>query len=373
MGDTVLICTGEDIRDIQAFHLHSGQPLWPREADTPARDPAESVWLRLLASQTQYGVPRYTMTAHKDILFAKLGPYATTIPQSQRHDPVPPGHLAALGLRAQKKRLFEIRLTQEEWSSDWAFEGPPLIADADIFVAMRRRDNMQGQIHVVCFRMKSNRAEFRWERSVASAETIGQGRAVEYTHNLLALDQGVLYINTNQGAVAALRAQDGEVLWITQYPRVPVYEKKSGHPNPHAFRDLNPCLVHKDVVVVAPQDCDRVFALDAATGTVLWNTGAEIAADVVHLLGIASGHLITSGHRLYWIDIHDGRITSSFPARVQESLRGYGRGIVAGGSVYWPTRDEIYVFGVRTKPKVRQPKKKGANWCDNQSIWQRLG
>jgi outer membrane protein assembly factor BamB len=246
-------------------------------------------------------------------------------------------------------------LAPEEWGTGWAFEGPPLVADADIYVAMRRRENMRAQIHVVCFRMKPNRAEFRWGRSVASAETIGQGRAVEYTHNLLTLDQGVLYVNTNQGAVAALRAQDGEVLWITQYPRVPVYGKKPGHPNSHVFRDLNPCLVQKDIVVVAPQDCDQVFALDAATGMVLWNTGPERAVDVAHLLGIVGGHLIASGHRLYWIDVHNGRIAGSFPARVQDDFRGYGRGILAGGNVYWPTRGEIHVFDVGTMRMVRQP------------------
>jgi len=354
-GDTVLVCTGEAIRDIHALDLHTGQSLWPREVETNLDEPAGHSWLRLLASQRHYGVPRYTMTAHQNMLFAKLGPYATTIPQSDRHDAVLPGHLVALDLHAQKKRLFEIRLSQEEWGTEWAFEGPPLIADADIYVAMRRRDNMRAQIHVVCFRMKTNRAEFRWGRWIASSETIGQGRAVEYTHNLLALDQGVLYVNTNQGAVAAVRAQDGEILWITRYSRVPMYNKKPRQSDAHVFRDLNPCLVHKDIVVVAPQDCDQVFALDAATGMALWNTGPQHAVDVVHLLGIAHDRLIASGHRVYWIDLYSGRITNSFPTRVQEDLRGYGRGIIAGSTVYWPTRDEIYVFDARTMRMKRQP------------------
>jgi len=355
VGDTVLICTGEETRDIRALHLHSGQSLWPREADTGLDAIDENVWLRLLAGQRQYGVPRFTMTAHQNMLFAKLGPYATTIPQSPRHDPVTPGYLVALDLHAQKKRLFEIRLTQEEWGTGWAFEGPPLIEDANIYVVMRRRDNMKAQIHVTCFRMKPNRAEFRWGRSVASAETLGQGQAVEYTHNLLTLDQGVLYVNTNQGAVAAVRAQDGAILWVTRYPRAPAYKKDTDLLNSHAFRDLNPCLIHKDIVAVAPRDCNQMFALDAATGMVLWRTGPELAADVIHLLGIVDGQLIASGHRLYWIDLYDGRITGSFPARVQEDFRGYGRGIVAGDSVYWPTRDEICIFDVRAMRMKRQP------------------
>ena len=353
--DRVLVCTGEDIHDIQAFDLQSGRPLWPHDPDAMQRDAAENVWLRLLEGQRQYGVPRYTMTAYQGRLFAKLGPYATTIPRSVRHDPVLPGHLAALDLTAQKKRLFEIRLTPDDWSPGWAFEGPPLVAGSDIYVSMRRRDNMRAQIHVACFRMKANRAELRWRRFIASAETIGQGQAVEYTHNLLTLDQDVLYVNTNLGAVAAVDASDGEVRWITRYPRVATYDKESGRPNLHAYCDLNPCMVRKDLMVVAPQDCDQIFALDAATGMVIWSTGPQRAVDAVHLLGIAGGHVIASGHRLYWIDAYTGRIAGSFPERVQDDLRGYGRGIVAGDKVYWPTRSEIYVFDVRTMRLVRQP------------------
>ena len=41
----------------------------------------------------------------------------------------------------------------------------------------------------------------------------------EMTHNLLTLDQGVLYANTNLGAVAAISRRDGHVLWISTYPR----------------------------------------------------------------------------------------------------------------------------------------------------------
>lgn len=355
VGDTVLVCTGETIHDIHALDLHSGRSLWPQEADATDEVPIENIRLRLASDQTQHGVPRYTMTAHANMLFVKLGPYATTIPQSDRHDPVPPGHIVALDLRAQKKRLFEMRLTQEEWGTGWAFEGPPLVDGADIYIVMRRRDNMRAQIHVGCFRMKPNRAELRWEQWVASAETIGQGRAVEYTHNLLAMDQGVLYVNTNQGAVAALRAVDGKILWLTRYPRAALYDGDIRRPTQHSFRDLNPCLVQKDIVVVAPQDCDRIFALDAATGMLRWQTESQQAVDVIHLLGIADGQLIASGHRLYWIDICSGRIASRFPARVQEDLRGYGRGIIAGGSVYWPTRDEIYVFDARAMRMTRQP------------------
>jgi hypothetical protein len=71
--------------------------------------------------------------------------------------------------------------------------------------------------------------------------------------------------------------------------------------------------------------------------------------DVVHLLGVADDHLIASGHRLYWIGLGPedaGRVIRVVPDS-QEKL-GYGRGILAGDCVYWPTRETIHVFDRRT-------------------------
>jgi outer membrane protein assembly factor BamB len=295
------------------------------------------------------------MTAHENTLYVKLGPQATTVPQSDRHDPLAPGHLAALDLGAEKKRLFEIRLLQDEWGAGWAFEGAPLVDGGNLYVAMRRRNNLRAQAHVACFRIKPNRAELRWRRFIAAAETLGQGQHTEYTHTMLTLDQGVLFVNTNLGAVAALAAETGEIHWIARYPRAPIQNDDPDRSRLHLFRDLNPCLVHKDLVMAAPTDSDQVFALDAATGMVLWSTGPQRAVDAVHLLGVGGGHLIASGHRLYWIDIHNGRIAGKFPARVQDALRGYGRGILAGRYVYWPTRERIYIFDQHNMRQMRQP------------------
>ena len=61
----------------------------------------------------------------------------------------------------------------------------------------------------------------------------------EITHNLLTLTGGTLYYNTNLGAVAALSADDGRLLWVSLYPRA----RRGDLTNlaPHWRRDLNPC------------------------------------------------------------------------------------------------------------------------------------
>lgn len=352
---SVLLSTGESLEDVHAFDLHGGQRLWPGEV-APAVNAAVAPavpGLVLPEPAGQIGVPRYTLTACQNRLFVKLGPQATAFPLDDRPRHWQPGYLVAVDLNAQKKRLFEIHFEAEPWGFGWTCDGPPITDDANLYVALRRRDNLRAQAHVACFDMK--RGKLRWRRSVAAAETPGQGRLVEYTHNLLTLSEGTLFFNTNLGVVAALRAEDGEVDWIVRYPRAPWDDGDPDRSHRHWYRDLNPCLVHKGLIIVAPSDCDRLFALDVATGLVVWSTPPQQAADAVHLLGVGGGQLIASGDRIYWIDIRDGQISHSFPARLEDGLRGYGRGLLAGDGVYWPTHDKIFVFAQDGSRQLRQP------------------
>jgi len=169
------------------------------------------------------------------------------------------------------------------------------------------------------------------------------------------LDQGILYFNTNLGVVAAVRASDGQMLWVTRYPQIASDESAPYGPSHGPDRGLTPCLIHQGLVIVAPSDCNRVFALDAATGLLLWSTAPEAADEVRYLLGVGGGNLIASGRRLYWINAETGQIIARFPGGPDEALRGYGRGILAGDQVYWPTRDRIYVFDQQGPQQTRQP------------------
>jgi len=109
-------------------------------------------------------------------------------------------------------------------------------------------------------------------------------------------------------------------------------------------RDLNPCLVDRGTLLVAPADSPRIFALDAVGGQILWQTDARLE-DAVHLLGTWGDRLIASGGRLYWIGLdrqNQGRVLHVWPE--SDESPGFGRGVLAGGRVYWPVRDRIHVL-----------------------------
>jgi hypothetical protein len=181
---------------------------------------------------------------------------------------------------------------------------------------------------------------------ICAAESPARASADEITHNLLTLVEETLYLNTNLGAVASLSAEDGRIHWISTYPR-----SKEGDDKAHLFRDLNPCLYHRGTLYVAPTDTPQVFALDALTGLVRWATAPKPTSNVVHLLGVAEGSLIASGRSLWWLDAETGKFVIAFPDSANPSqAQPFGRGLLMGDLVVWPTRQELYVFDQQQSP-----------------------
>ncbi len=355
VGDTVL---WNDPAHIRAFDLHTGEEKSP----VPDRPEEKQGSIYELASdeirQPYVGVPRFTMTVHGDTLLARMGSPITAV-KNDTTFPRPPGTI--VGMDVNRHRLLFTIPPPSDGDRQWAFDGSPLSDGANLFVAMRHSQlgSARSEVHVACYDMqtagrdeKSPDVGRRWRTWICGADTISQGILDEITHNLLAISEGTIYCNTNLGVVTALSARDGTIKWITRYPRAPFRSPDPDRDDLHFFRDLNPCLVHKGIVIVAPSDCDRIFALDAATGQFLWESGVT---GVVHLLGVGADNLLVSGDYLYWLDVHTGQLVGQFPPPGQNvrgytraNPPGYGRGVLAGDVVYWPTREYIHVFRQET-------------------------
>lgn len=332
----VLVNSSDEIR---AYDAKTGKPAWADDPVIFAPNRADAGAVRVLSTRhSSHGAPRFTMTAYNHRLYARMGNPATSILHEMLGQPQP-GYLVCLDLAAQGKLVWDSRrsLPREE---SWTFEGSPVSDGANVYVAMRR-SGVQPQAHVACLDAETGR--LRWRKLVCSAESAAQGQSEEITHNLLTLDHGTLYYNTNLGAVAALDARDGQPRWIFRYRRVNTIEVNDRAK--HLYRDLTPCLYDRGVVYVAPADCCDILAIDASTGMLLWPF--QHAEDAVHLLGVGGGNLLASGDKLWWIDTATGK-AARVPFPEQPSPKGFGRGVLAGDLVYWPTQTKIYVFDQKT-------------------------
>ena len=81
-----------------------------------------------------------------------------------------------------------------------------------------------------------------------------------------------------------------------------------------------------------------------------------IADDVklTHLLGVAKDRLVATGNRVLLFDVKTGKLVHAWPDSAK-SLEGYGRGLLAGDFIYWPTTNEIQVLDQRTALRAEPP------------------
>jgi outer membrane protein assembly factor BamB len=327
-------------REILALDLATGRPAWGKTA-VIFRDDTEEDLAKDSRLAEPLGIARFTATVFNDRLYARMGPAIT----SRRHDAPASrddGYLVCLDLAGEGKLAW--KATPD---SGWAFEGSPVADATSVYVAMRRGE-VQPQVYVASLDARSG--QVRWRQFLCAADTPARGAMAEITHNLVTLHRDTLYVNTNMGAVASMNTWDGRLRWVSLYPCD--VKGDLAKPPGHASRDMTPCLYDRGSLFVAPADARSVFAIDAASGHFLWQSGPELD-DVVHLLGVSGDLLIASGRRLYWIALkgpEQGRLRHVWPDGA--ASLGYGRGVLAGDCVLWPTREKIYVCDQATgRPK----------------------
>lgn len=310
------------------------------------------------------GVARYVLESDGRRLFFRSGS-PVTVPTSRRAGlwlTSEQGRWEGLDLQAEGRQLEGFPFVPP--SREWTLEAIPLSDGHRLYGVLRRLEGGRCQLFVAAWDLPtaprtatgwdtSQPAPPVWQTRIGTTAP-GGGEIDQLTHLLLTLQAGRLFLNTQAGAVAALDAEDGQLLWLVRYPRAELETPHPDRPQRHRFRDVTPCLAAGEWVIAAPADCDRLFAIAAASGELAWTTPPGVADDVVHLLGVEEDLLLASGDRLYWIDAPTGRILTSFPpgalGGVEQAAifpRGMGRGLIAGKRVYWPTREAIYVFSVQ--------------------------
>ncbi|MBA2116569.1 outer membrane protein assembly factor BamB family protein [Bremerella alba] len=356
-----------DEERVRAFHLESGLSAFPSagnevferdELDFGAfhssgrridfdfsmrgrrrRSPLSAMSFKLLSA---LGATRFTLASDDTKLVARIGTTAIGVPyvNSQFQDPA---DMVVFDMRKEGK--LEARIPPvTELSGPWSFEGTAIIQGDRLYCGMIK-SGVRDESAVACFDWTTS--QMLWRRTVCLTQPYGSGLVAdgEYgfrSHNLLTLKDGVLYYNTNHGVIAALEADRGEMLWLTRYPRRGLIPDKLEQAHSLVQRNVNPCIVTRGLVITMPLDCERLFALDAATGQLVWQT-VPGGIDPLHLLGATKDDVLVGGEQLFWVHLHSGKIRAEFP-NVDQMFRdrGYGRGALVGDQIYWPTREKIF-------------------------------
>ncbi|MBI4567388.1 MAG: PQQ-binding-like beta-propeller repeat protein [Planctomycetes bacterium] len=161
--------------------------------------------------------------------------------------------------------------------------------------------------------------------------------------------EGVIGVNTNLGAVAALDARTLDLLWARKYESAPVVGARDLSPVLRVDTFANcPPLIAGGVFVVAPTDCEACLAFKVATGELLWRLprdvalppdrargvpadepGATMRADLRYLAGVsAEGRVFLAGNGLIAVGLFSGKrvdgVALSAPVRGRPALTADG-------------------------------------------------
>ncbi len=370
VNNTIFFC---DPDRIYAFDLLSGRAKWPRTGDGTIKErkdlEAAAIYQSSKATsrelQYRLGVPRFTVTVHEHRLYARMGSPVTG--QSSKSTRALDSHLVCLDLTKQGKLVWSCQPDDvlaglpREARSQWAFEGTPIVAGGRAFVALRQC-HPQTEAMVACLDAETGGA--LWTRRVASA-VANVGEAQNYiSHHLLTLGENMVFFMPEFGAVTALDAAGGQILWAVTYPSVS--PEDSPAPEDPRLQGLTPCVFHQGVVYAAPTDSESILAIAAKSGVVLWEQTIPFKQDHIrHVLGVVKRTiqgevkegLVLSGNELWILDAATGNIdVPQFPTPGREpEYDGYGRGAIGGERIFFPRRSAIEIRKL-TGERSGQPK-----------------
>ncbi len=319
---------------ILGYELATGKPLWGA-SDHRIFISDLFAGREVLVPVNTIGSLNWSATADDQYLFARVGSPVTIMPALLTEAIPQRSALVCLACDEEGK----LRWQCEPPDQTWAFDGSPVVIEDRIYVVMRRSD-VPSHLYLAC--LSADQGNLLWRQFLCAADTPGRGFLYEMTHLLPTVGEGMIYLVTNMGAVAAVSATTGDIRWVTCYPRVDQGDLSTYEG--YRYREPNPAVYWNGLLFVAPTDSRQVFALDAFSGTIVWVCQAPTER-IRHLLGVVGNRLIATGDRVYWIEATGpkaGQIAALWPEG-PESL-GYGRGLIAGETLYWPTLDAIYII-----------------------------
>jgi outer membrane protein assembly factor BamB len=234
-----------------------------------------------------------------------------------------------IGLDLTRDGALRFQLQPE--SDDATFVGPPVASRSKVIVG--ELTTAQGlKASVIAFDPWTEK--IAWRRSLGWAFNFVDSAVPQATTMTMAEDAGVLYISSNLGMIAALRADDGEPLWLRTYERS--LPQPEAAPTTSSPQQPNPPIASRFRIIAAPDDAAEITALDAATGAQLWTTPRP--NPTARMLAVDGDQVLLSGERLWSLSAATGKTNEDWGG---EFAGGEGQGVVAGDMVYWPTMGDI--------------------------------
>ena len=370
LGDQVIVCDGTRVlaynlndrppADTEASALRLVGPVWKYPADDDLQVPQ--------ARHSSPGIPRYTLTAFGNRIYARMGSQSAAY--SSGMGSRGSSSIVALDWSTQGKLLWEQRSTtlslpnrppDRNNNRTVSFEGTP-VADGDsVYVAVTDRRE-QTATYVACF--DADTGAVRWIRYLGAASPDGDNNIGfmggmqasvtspgDFNHRLLSLDGPDSLLPDQSGRRGRARGRDG-------------LDPLGGDLSPPGAQSVR----QRQRARPEPGDRSRRPGLRRAQRRRVRSSRSTLGAAGCSGRPIRSP--TTSSSPTCWASPRGGWSppaiaccsSTSRPASCctpgptrERSLDGYGRGLLAGDLIYWPTQNEIQILDQRTGLRAEPP------------------
>ncbi len=356
-GRTAYVADG---RSVRALDLYSGRPFW-------VYDRERERGLSLISSRVM-GRGRTSFERHfSPVLWHDL--VLATVEVSGKYDGemlqgveittyLPQRRLVALDAQ-DGRRIWSMGMHEEDAA---ALEGlsavsPCVVSEGLAIVVAARHDGLY-RIRVLAFDARTGRLVWQRSLGVGQQELNLFGAPVkELAAAAPAVADGILYVSTGLGFMAALDLRTGRPEWLASYPIQKIEAVDVWYTAPLRFPLVapSPLVVHGDAVLLAPTDGKHLHAYARQDGRLLWRVpypGSRRIGTPAQFLGTAyDGRrdvAILTGADVYAYDLADGQL--AWMGHLQDEYEEHnvvvGRGAVAAGHVLVPTTNGLVRFSV---------------------------
>ncbi|MBI3844123.1 MAG: PQQ-binding-like beta-propeller repeat protein [Planctomycetes bacterium] len=217
----------------------------------------------------------------------------------------------------------------------------------------------EGKVHSYLCGFDRMTGHLRWKTLICTGQQelnmFGQPWR-EHVTSPLAERDGVVYVSTNLGYVAAVDARNGLIRWVSEYPQVPLPVNRNYQPQARNLSWLNnPPILVEDTLYTTPLDSPDLVALDRRSGTPKWRWPRS--QKTRYLLGATVGGsqpvLVLAGQGIEFVDPQTGRTRS-----LGTNTRGaaIGRGGIAPGAILVPNDAGLSLYSPETGRAIGEPR-----------------
>ena len=248
--------------------------------------------------------------------------------------------------------------------------GSPLVVGDNVYILGRGGKPMQfSDSYVLCFSLRDG--SFRWSCYLASGNADPnnmQGMMGVFGENVthLAYASGRLYALTNLGALAAIDAYSGTIVWLNIYPRPkPDFSELRGRWNraeaitaPAKPWHHNPVIVKDGRVFILPDDAQHLLVYDAGSGVEIKRIRTGDYENAKTLLGVIGERMILCSDKsvfgINWLAYEPQTAKDHILWNASFQKQGFkandtirGRGFVTSDSVFVPTAWALFRLSLK--------------------------